>query len=188
MPLDPISTVLAAALFAPLVPTSARYSDRIQQPPALEPLSTDRLVLNTKADTEINLYTPGRATSMVDLRDMIYAQLDRYEAYGEAWDGPGSFGPSTESLHAARQFLKGLTGGLPLPLPMLSSSGEVGFYWDEERGYADLSFDRRGVGSFFLRTAQGQETYVEDVAPDALTRKWLFENLGEICAPLALAA
>jgi len=175
-------------LYAPAVPTSARYS--YVAPPArvTERAATERLVVQCHVQTEIDHYYQIQVSQSTDLRELINAQLDQYKGYSAGWDGSGSLGPSAESLTAARQFLAAFAGGLPLPVPMLSPSGEVGFYWDERGGYADISFDQGGSGSFFSRTEGGDEIYEEGLTSQRFTRDWLFAHLGEICAPQALAA
>lgn len=187
MPFDPISTVLAAALFAPAIQTGARYSESAYQARlGTTAPGTDRPVL-AQTPTTSKLYE-ARTSHVLDLREALLRQLDNYASYPAGWDGPGSNAPTAASIEAAKVFLSAYPGGLKLPVPMLSPTGDVGFYWSGESGYADINFDADGVASFFSRSLDGVEHFVEGINARQLSRDWFFEALGEVCSPTAMAA
>ena len=124
----------------------------------------------------------------VDRRDLLASEVKAYNFLTVGWDGSESVPPSMSSMDSALTFIKKLPGGLPLPRPMISSIGEVGFYWDMDGGFADISFTNDGKASFFSRSTIGIEEFNEDMLIQAFTRDWFFSALGELSSPQTLAA
>src|SRR5690606_5941498 len=66
------------------------------------------------------------------------------------WDGEGALAPSPESLKQAVSFVR-LLSDIPLPEPMLLSSGRAALYWNENNLYADLEFLEDGRIAYFIK-------------------------------------
>lgn len=108
--------------------------------------------------------------------------------YRDGWDGPGTYGPTPESIQAIRSALDAIPSGIVLPKTMLSPNGDIGLYWDFPNGsYADLSSDTRGRLTFYARDSQGTEHFNE-VQPAELDVQWYWARLGRLGTPGNLAA
>ncbi len=189
MAFDPVSTFLAAALYAPIVLNSSRGwrpTGTVEKPVSVW-IETDRPVIGAELETTRLLSKPYQLT-VPDRLTALFSEIDQYAVLPQGWDGPRSNAPSERSITAARNFVEAFPAGLPLPIPMISSSGEVGFYWNEDGGYADMSFDSDGVGSFFSQDRNGEERYIDGVTPNNYSRAWFFDQVGGIAAPVDLAA
>jgi hypothetical protein len=113
--------------------------------------------------------------------EKIIREVYRYASLSDGWDGDGSLAPKTEHVLAAENFIKKLPKRYPLPSPMLSYTGVLGFYWDEEQAYADIEFiDKNKVSLYFRsRTDKNIEKYFEQI--DLIgSNQALNMNLGEI--------
>lgn len=84
--------------------------------------------------------------------DWIDAQIESYSCLEEGWDGPDSEPPKAAHIHAARSILHVLPAGTPIPKPMLASSGELGFYWEEADWMADIAIEGDNEFSLFFRS------------------------------------
>ena len=115
----------------------------------------------TRAATEVQLFAADRFG--LDRRDLLIDETALLAARQDGWDGEGSRGPTVAARDAAERFLQTLPAGIPLPVPMMTMRGEIEFYWDLPTGYADMSFDADGVGSFFAKASNGQETFIDDM-------------------------
>lgn|GEM_PF-5208561 len=150
-------------------------------------LTTTHLSIDSvQSDTEAKLWEIDYVTT--DRRQGIVAEIQKYASFADDWDGEGSCAPYIASISASLNFLEMLPGGLPLPKPMVSSDGEIGFYWDLAQGFADISFDERGAASFFSRTHRGEESYQENIRLESLSSNWMFGNIGVLDKELLLAA
>jgi hypothetical protein len=186
MALDPISTILAAALLAPIPPSTNRLWEDRQRSNRSSPSDTDKpLVASSPATSQI--YKSG-SPLVVDIKEQLFEVVDVYSRLPAGWDGPRSVTPSPASVDAARSFVAALPGGIPVPTPMVTASGEVGFYWDLQGGYADISFGSDGFGSFFARDSDGAEVFIPDLNVRHMDRKWFFDKIGGIAVPPRVAA
>lgn len=85
------------------------------------------------------------------------AQLDRYSSLEDGWDGEGAFAPSKEVIATAKHLLRCLPAGISLPSPMISATGEVGFYWNNATGFADISIEDADTFSLFTKQKVGEK-------------------------------
>lgn len=190
--MEPLSTLVLVAAFLAPVPLTKRPDWVVDscvsnQSVGVVGTNTNQLVSAPMVETESILMSPP-LSMVLDRRVLLAQEIQTYKFLKNGWDGKGSVSAFPESMAAAMQFVEQLPGGLPLPGAMLSSSGEVGFYWDIQGGYADLSFASDGLGSFFSRTHEGQEYFQEALAVESLTREWFFHVLGAMTAPKMEAA
>lgn len=187
---DPISTLALVAAFLAPVPLTKKpeWSARAQNPvdstsPVDKTWSTGFSGLRGETEEVVSANY-----QLLDRSEILALEVKSYARLPEGWDGPGSVQANSTSLTAALAFVEILPGGLPLPRPMVSSSGEVGFYWDLERGFADISFEANGSASFFSRTHEGQEAFQDGLKVNELSRNWFFESIGYLASPQSNAA
>jgi hypothetical protein len=129
------------------------------------------------SETTVNLI-PNNAASIAPI-DLVRSELIMYGSMEEGWDGPETKLPVSSHIDDAIFFLNHLPAGIPLPTPMLSSSGEVGLYWNRENAFSDIVFEGDGRFSLFVRhkKAPHQERFVEDVLLSNIGPEWLIEQL-----------
>lgn len=72
---------------------------------------------------------------------LVY-QVKLYETLEPGWDGINSVPPSMETLETAIRFLGLIPLTLMMPMPMVSGSGVIGFYWDSPTSYIDVEIDK----------------------------------------------
>lgn len=92
------------------------------------------------------------AFMIIDKADWLQAEIESYRHLTAGWDGEDSIGPSNEDIEAAKKLIDHLPAGLELPKPMLTSSGELGFYWKADAYYADLIIEEKDLFSLFVRS------------------------------------
>ena len=186
---DPITTVLAAALFSPIgiPPTKFWKKTDIEDLRVSEVFETDRIIFQVENPTA-HLVADPFEFSIPSRLDGIVSEIRHYTTFPDGWDGEYSRRATDASSSAAIDFICALPGGLPLPEPMMSPSGEIGFYWNEEQGYADVSFDADGEGSFFSKDVDGNEVFEDGIRVAEIDRAWFFDKIGSISAPSRLAA
>jgi hypothetical protein len=124
-------------------------------------------------------WVQDRATGAATVLGLLSEIQHFVEDYPDGWDGPDSLGPSLAGVESIRRALACYPSALPLPRTMLSSSGDLGLYWDfGSNGYADLSADQAGVLSFFSRNAGDRERF-EELHDATLDSAWFWSRLGE---------
>lgn len=166
--MDPITTLLvlpvAASILATARPPYERYLEQYYCSQAICRENTEHaLAMRIPAATEIFLIT----TPVVqDKHAMLRETIAQFAALADGWDGDGSLKPSAEAISAAKKFLSSIPPGIALPTPMVTSRGDMEFYWNLRTGYVDISFDVDGVGSFFARDRAGSEIFLDDLGTD----------------------
>jgi hypothetical protein len=186
--MEPLSTLALVAAFLAPAPLTRR-PDWSEQPSAIHFHSdpTDVLVVPA-AGVETEAVVNHAPSVAFDKSDYLLREVDTYKALKAGWDGEGSKAVSELSMQTAVNFVKLLPGGLPLPGAMVSSEGEIGFYWDLPQGFAEIRFDDAGMGTFFSHHSAGSETYIQDMKAEVFTRSWFFESLGALASPNQKAA
>jgi hypothetical protein len=86
------------------------------------------------------------------------------------------------------RFVDAIPSRLPLPRPMLSSSGELALYWNFITGYAEVSFDSFGKATFFSRDEDGLERFNEAIAIDQMSEAWFWAAIGPLDLKMPIAA
>lgn len=109
-----------------------------------------------------------------------WLKLETAEYLGISGAAHEGAAPSVEAMNSALIFIDAIPSRLPLPRPMLSSSGELGLYWDLPLGYAEASFESNGSVVFFSRSDDGVEHFQESLKVQALDSDWFWNNLGEL--------
>lgn len=117
----------------------------------------------------------------LDRTEAIRTELHSYAGYGPNWDGHEAVAPEREHIESAVAFLEKIPSGYPLPKPMLSTSGEVGLYWEHPALFADIAFEGNGTFSLFTRDkATKRETYIEGATVDELDAAWFAGQLQKL--------
>ena len=147
---------------------------------------TEGVFCRKLAPTEWKIEVNDSAT--VDPTDLLRDEVLKFASLTAGWDGSGSMAASEQSRNAALAFLDCIPKGLPIPGAMMSQDGEIEFFWDLPHGYADITFEPTGLASFFSRSSNSTEEFIEALNESAFTRAWFFERLGALAAPVALAA
>ena len=165
---EPITTLLSfpvlAGILATARPQYERFVEQYERTQSVGRINTEySLILRMPAATEITLVpTPV----VQDKRDLLLKVIARFAALPNGWDGEGSSKPSSVSVEAAKAFLASIPAGIALPIPMVTSVGEMEFYWKLPVGYCDISFDADGVGSLFAKEEAGDEFFLDNLGSD----------------------
>lgn len=114
-----------------------------------------------------------------DHLESISNEIDSYSLLEDGWDGEDSFKPSNANLERAKLLLGKLPSGIPNPTPMLSKSGDLGFYWNNEDFYADLHLESELSISLYVRkkTDKLNEYFFDNLPEASLTSNWIKENV-----------
>lgn len=91
--------------------------------------------------------SPTRTTTSCE---ELIGEIRSWSLLETNWDGEGALAPSPESLKQAVSFVR-LLSDIPLPEPMLLSSGRAALYWNENNLYADLEFLEDGRIAYFIK-------------------------------------
>jgi hypothetical protein len=96
---------------------------------------------------------------------MTKSRLDLYASLVDGWDGEGSVAPSAKSIELARYLLDLMPSGISVPHPMIAKDGTVGFYWSNDRAFADIEIDGFDSFSLFAQSRIGtvDEQYIEGI-------------------------
>ncbi|RKZ39495.1 MAG: hypothetical protein DRR16_20240 [Candidatus Parabeggiatoa sp. nov. 3] len=106
--------------------------------------------------------------------DKLIEQLLDYLNLKEDWDGYGGMAPFEKTVNETIQFVKTLPKMIPLPEPMIASSGVIGLYWDDKGIYAEIGFEGDGTFWCYAEDAEGHEAgedsipVGEELPPDLL--------------------
>jgi hypothetical protein len=97
--------------------------------------------------------------------ELLRNELRAYQNLAAGWDGEESAAPEASHLSAASALLNALPAGLPLPKTMLSTNGEVGLYWNDDRWLADAVIEDESHFSLFIRSLKqgNHEIFVSSI-------------------------
>ncbi|MFM0315940.1 hypothetical protein PQR36_13710 [Paraburkholderia nemoris] len=156
--------------------TSAFPDYPVAQVPTLNVFTATSATSSESAMAEI----PALPTKIEMLRGEIHA----YSQLAEGWDGDGSVAPTPDNIADAIEFTLHLPAGIPTPKPMISSSGEIGLYWNLDHAYADVAIETGGHFSLFTRDKRGEqlEEFAEEVSIRDLSTAWLSQQLAVLAA------
>ncbi|MBT0670786.1 hypothetical protein HT136_20680 [Novosphingobium profundi] len=102
------------------------------------------------ADKEQPAYAISDDGYFQDERALLIDELRQYERLENGWDGADDdIAPSREAIDEAIHFVESLPPFVDLPEPMVSSDGQVGFFWHDANIYLDIGFRGQGECTFF---------------------------------------
>lgn len=82
------------------------------------------------------------------IRDILVS----YENLNEGWDGYDAEKPDETIIKQAKVFLNNLYKyDFELPKPMISSDGEISFYWKKDDNYIEISIDDNETFSYYAK-------------------------------------
>lgn len=192
--MEPISTlVLAAAFLAPAAltrrliwETTPRLSSEANH--ADEKLTLIALLPGVTKSATSDLIHQIDASPALSTREQLKRETKSYSSLVAGWAGINSVVPSPSAMHIALGLIDSFPARLPLPRPMLSSDGELAFYWDLQHGYAELGIDKVGSVTFFSRASGGQERFEEQLSILGMSQSWFWEAIGHLDTTLKAAA
>jgi hypothetical protein len=191
--MEPISTLILSFAFLVPIPVTQRLildkSEKDKYTYSKDMNDTELPLMSgvIPTTTDRTLYKP-KSVQLVNVRELLKRETKAYSLFEAGWDEEGSQPPSKIAMNRALSSIDAIPARLPLPRPMLSSSGELGLYWDLDGGYAELSFETNGQMSFFSRKKNGQEIFDADMAISSLNDNWFWKSIGELDSPLRAAA
>ncbi|RJF98993.1 hypothetical protein D3871_11095 [Noviherbaspirillum saxi] len=121
----------------------------------------------------------------------VLSQLSSFAKLEPGWDGADSVVPASQDIEAALDFVLSMPPVLPLPKAMLSASGELGLYWDDNDIYIDIAFEPEGKISIYSKIrSTGKEKFYDSIDTTSINSNWYFDTLGDLLIPhgYALAA
>jgi hypothetical protein len=189
--MEPISTLVLAAAFLVTAPATrlniwevpSRGSEKSRVSRTKYILPTAEVVTTDEYAQVLNIDSP-----VTSPREMLKIEVSAYSSLLDGWNGPHTIAPGHVVTDAALQFIDAIPSRLPLPRPMLSSSGEVGLYWDFVAGYAEASFDSFGTAAFFSRDEDGHERFDEAIEIGQLDEMWFWTAIGPLDSKMPVAA
>lgn len=114
-----------------------------------------------------------------DYRGKLLERLLGWRDLQEGWDGEQSEAPSHAAIDLAAELINALPQDVSLPKPMLSSSGEVGLYWDMSEKYVDVEFGADSHFSAYFRNKNtGEEQLVENLSLNEAGLNSFFAAIG----------
>ena len=136
------------------------------------------IYVSYKPTTELLISPKAAFQYPIDRKSSLEKEILSYSLLNDGWDGDGSFKPSDNEIDRAKNFISILPSGVPLPIPMLASNGEIGFYWNTDSAYADIHLESDGLISLYTRERFGglEENYEEIMEVD-ITSTWLITHL-----------
>lgn len=94
-------------------------------------------------------------------------EIRSYTRLSDDWDGDGATAPCEQAVTDALAFLGSRPLGVPLPLPEVATTGDVGMYWDRGGVFAEVQFGGDGAFSYYAERRQGR-TLVKEYGRDGL--------------------
>lgn len=155
------ATATAAAVL--FVGHGLRLPDRLEEylgvetgPGALAFNVTYRQAEGTSSTPEnLHMNAGDRALGDAALRRLV-SDLRSYGDLADGWDGEDAKPPTREHIGLVEALLSKLPSEVPVPRPMISSTGALGLYWDAQQRYADLEIEATGEVSLFTRRTEGE--------------------------------
>ena len=124
------------------------------------------------------LYEPATEVES-DARGKLLERLASWKTLPAGWDGEHSEAPNHDALSLTAKFINLLPSDILLPKPMLSSSGEVGLYWDIPTTYIDLEFaSGTNFSAYFRDRLTDKERFIENLSMSMHDLNLLFLDLG----------
>jgi hypothetical protein len=185
--MEPISTLVLTAAFLVAAPATRRPQWEIESLRPKVALASATKTSYLFADSSTNATIPSTCELFkvepqfklpsISPRELLKREILTYSDFGSNWDGVDSAEPSQIAIQEMLAFIDAIPSRLSLPRPMISSSGEIGVYWDLRNGYAEVSFDSKGVALFFSRTDQGEEQFKENLTVNTLDDNWFWRAI-----------
>lgn len=91
-------------------------------------------------------------------------EINSYSKLEQGWDGADGIPPTQKNLELSTSFLAKLPSKVMPPKTMLSSNGEIGFYWSNSEAYADIAISDDASISMFtkIKSNTNDQLKIED--------------------------
>lgn len=135
-------------------------------------------------DTQVHSLTSNKAYPInqdffPSIYDRVIKELDRYASLPDNWDGEGAVALSSEVRNNAETFINKYPANLPIPSPMLSTEGELSFYWNSDNLYVDLQFDGADLVSLYIHDRNsGEDLFHPPMNINDLSNDWFYITFG----------
>jgi hypothetical protein len=117
-----------------------------------------------ESSTSSVLYEPATRVEF-DARGKLLDRIAKWKTLQAGWDDEQSEAPTHGAINLATLFINALPRDVSLPKAMLSSSGEIGLYWDTSDIYIDLEFSSDTTFSAYFRDRHtGVERFVDNLS------------------------
>jgi len=95
-------------------------------------------------------------------KDKVSAQLFGFLGLDDDWDGYGAQKPANKAVYDALEYLNLIPKGIPMPVSMASSDGEIGLFWEQQGYYIDVGFYGDDTYSFYAENPSGSSLSDDD--------------------------
>lgn len=187
---DPITSLLIVSYLAttPITTRNPNYFDSPKKysagvNDACYGRATEYTITTNYGLATASLISPQSIRSIPpDCISLIKNELDTYRFLENGWDGEDSLKPTEQSITRAKTIIDNFPSGLPIPTPMLSRKGEVGFYWNNENFYADLQLESDKKISYYARKKSGDfpEIFHDGLLESTIIAEWFKDNAVEL--------
>ena len=93
--------------------------------------------------------------------DNLKTQLNNFLSLSNDWDGYGGMSPSLDIVITSCQILDKIAKlELELPKIMITSSGEIGFYWKTKQHYLEIFIEQKNSFSYLY---DGIDNTISDI-------------------------
>lgn len=148
----------------------------VQDPKTTTMLELEKFGVIFPFSTKINdssfLTLEKQATKFSNLYGTIFNYLD----LEDDWDGYGGIKPSNKIISAGEILIKQLDKQANLrliPEPMLTGSGELGFYWDLDNTYIEIDIYEENKYSYFVQVDEKILLQGNDVALNEISQRFI---------------
>lgn len=103
----------------------------------------------------------------------LWAEMEEYRSLAKGWDGYGSVAPNPGVIDDALAFLRALPLTAPMPEPLVSADGSVGWFWKTAEKFVSVNFSRAGRFAYYGKVpgydeARGAHAFDGEMLPQDL--------------------
>ena len=95
-------------------------------------------------------------------KEKLIDEISSYNSLCDNWDGENALKPDRNLIKEVVSLISLFDAKIPLPEPMLLSSGHIGLFWNEDNLYVDIEFLDNSRIAYFIKK-------------DSVTYKGIFE-------------
>lgn len=117
---------------------------------------------NIRNDSRIaSILEIGETTPYISPYERVNQTIDDYLSLDQGWDGYDGVPPALIMVETAKSFLSMLKQeGLSMPKSMLSSHGDIGFYWKGQESYIEINIEP--IDRYSIYIEEGKKFIGED--------------------------
>jgi hypothetical protein len=131
----------------------------------------------------IKLDVKGAGIGAMIAYGILRAQVMDWTSLPEDWDGDHGHAPSRGVAGNACEVLSSLESqGIPVPDPIVSGDGEVGFRWETERGFASINLLEDGHVVAYANSGTGSPIRIDEPYSELVEFAGLFSRIASIAS------